>query len=49
MLVVTITKNATSKPGTYEIDFVAGCASALSCDPPIAESRAGFTAFVLKP
>ena len=46
-LVVTITKNATSKPGIYEIRFVGGCPSALSCIPPIAESRAGFVAFVL--
>jgi hypothetical protein len=49
MLVVTITKNATPKPGTYEISFVAGCASEFSCEPPIAESRTGFTAFVLNP
>lgn len=49
MLVVTITKNATSRPGTYEISFVAGCASEFSCEPPIAESRSGFTAFVLNP
>jgi hypothetical protein len=46
-LVVTITKNATSKPGIYEISFVGGCPSALSCIPPIAEFRAGFVAFVL--
>ena len=49
MLVVTITKNTTSKPGTYEISFVAGCASQFSCEPPVAESRTGFTAFVLNP
>jgi hypothetical protein len=42
-LVVTITKNATSKPGIYEISFVAGC----PCVPPVAESRAGFVNFVL--
>jgi hypothetical protein len=46
-LVVTITKNATSKPGIYEISFVGGCPSLLSCVPPVAESRAGFEAFVL--
>jgi hypothetical protein len=46
-LVVTITKNATSKPGIYEISFVGGCPSSLSCVPPVAESRAGFVAFVL--
>ena len=46
-LVVTITKNATSKPGIYEISFVGGCPSLLSCVPPVAESRAGFVAFVL--
>ena len=47
VLVVTITKNATSKPGIYEISFVAGCPSQLSCLPPIAESRAQFAKFVL--
>jgi hypothetical protein len=46
-LVVTITKNATSKPGIYEISFIAGCPSQLSCLPPIAESRARFANFVL--
>ena len=46
-LVVTITRNATSKPGIYEIRFVGGCTSWVSCVPPIAESRAGFAAFVL--
>jgi hypothetical protein len=46
-LVVTITKNATSKPSIYEISFVGGCTSSLSCVPPVAESRAGFVAFVL--
>jgi hypothetical protein len=45
-LVITITKNATSKPGIQVIDFVAGCASQFSCEPPIAETRAAFTAFV---
>ena len=45
-LVVTITKNATSKPGIYEIRFVAGCASQLRCEPPVQESRAAFAAFV---
>ena len=47
VLVVTITKNATSKPGVYEISFIAGCPSELSCLPPIAESRAQFANFVL--
>jgi hypothetical protein len=46
LLVVTITKNATSKPGIYEIRFVGGCTSVFSCEPPIAETRAAFTAFV---
>lgn len=46
LLVVTITKNATTKPGIYEIRFVGGCTSTLSCKPPIAETRAGFAAFV---
>jgi hypothetical protein len=45
-LVVTITKNATSKPGIYEISLVGGCASQLSCVPPIAESRAQLVNFV---
>ncbi len=34
-LVVTITKNATSKPGIYEISFVGGCPSPLSCVPSV--------------
>jgi hypothetical protein len=46
-LVITITKNPTSKLGTYEINFVGGCSSVLSCVPPVAETRAGFVAFVL--
>jgi hypothetical protein len=46
-LVVTITKNATSKPGFYEISFVAGCPGILRCVPPTAETRTGFVAFVL--
>jgi hypothetical protein len=46
-LVVTITKNATSKPGIYEISFVGGFPSQLSCVPSVEESRAGFVAFVL--
>jgi hypothetical protein len=49
LLVVTITKNATSKTGTYEIQFVGGCTSVRSCEPPIAESKAAFIAFVLNP
>ena len=46
-LVVTITKNPTSQPGTYEIDFVGKCSSILSCIPSDAESRTGFANFVL--
>jgi hypothetical protein len=46
-LAVTITRNATSKPGIYEISFVGGCPSMFSCVPPVAETRAGFVAFVL--
>jgi hypothetical protein len=46
-LVVTITKNPTSRPGVYEISFVGGCPSPLSCLPPIAESRTRFANFVL--
>jgi hypothetical protein len=46
-LVVTITKNATSKPGIYEIRFIGGCPSELSCVPPSAESRTQFVNFVL--
>ncbi len=46
-LVITITKNAMSKPGIYEISFVGGCPSPLSCVPPVAETRAKFVAFVL--
>ena len=42
----TITRNATTKFGVDEIDFTAGCVSLLSCIPNIAESRAGFRAFV---
>ena len=48
-LVITVTKNATTKPGIYEISFVGGCPSVLSCVPSIAESRAAFVAFVLTP
>lgn len=46
LLVVTITKNPTTKPGLYEIRFVGGCTSTLGCQPPIAETRAAFLAFV---
>jgi len=45
-LVVTITKNPTSQSGTYEIDFVGGCSSWLSCVPSVAESRTSFANFV---
>ena len=45
-LVVTITKNATPQPGTYEIDFIGKCASVLSCVPSAAESRTRFANFV---
>jgi hypothetical protein len=46
-LVVTITKNPTSQPGTYEIDFIGKCTSILSCIPSDAESRTSFANFVL--
>jgi hypothetical protein len=46
-LVVTITKNPTSQPGTYEIDFIGKCSSILSCIPSDAESRTRFANFVL--
>jgi hypothetical protein len=46
-LVVTITKNATSKPDIYEINFVGGCPSIVTSVPPVAESRARFINFVL--
>jgi hypothetical protein len=45
-LVVTITKNPTSQSGTYEIDFIGGCSSMLSCIPSVAESRTSFANFV---
>jgi hypothetical protein len=45
-LVVTITKNPTSQSGTYEIDFIGGCSSWLSCVPSVAESRTSFANFV---
>jgi hypothetical protein len=46
-LVITITKNPTSQPGTYEIDFIGNCSSILSCIPSTAESRTKFASFVL--
>jgi hypothetical protein len=46
-LVVTITKNPTSQPGTYEIDFIGKCSSIFSCIPSDAESRTRFANFVL--
>jgi hypothetical protein len=49
MLVVTITKNTTLQSGVYEMDFVAGCSSILSCIPSVAESRARFASFLLAP
>jgi len=45
-LVVTITKNPTSQSSIYEIDFIGGCSSMLSCIPAVAESRASFANFV---
>ena len=45
-LVVTITKNPTSQSGTYEIDFIGGCSSMLSCIPSVTESRASFANFI---
>lgn len=47
MLVVTITKNPTSQPGSYEIDFIGKCLSIWSCIPSAAESRTKFENFVL--
>jgi hypothetical protein len=47
ILVVTITKNTTLQSGVYEIDFVGGCSSILSCIPSVAESRARFASFLL--
>jgi hypothetical protein len=49
MLVVTITKNTTLQSGVYEIDFVGGCSSILSCIPSVAESRVRFASFLLAP
>jgi hypothetical protein len=46
-LVLIITKNPTSQPGTYEIDFIGKCSSILSCIPSEAESRTRFANFVL--
>jgi hypothetical protein len=45
-LVVTITKNLTSQKGIYEINFVGGCPSLLSCVPSVEESRTSFANFV---
>jgi hypothetical protein len=47
-LVVTITKNPTAQPGTYEIDFIGKCTSIWSSIPSDAESRTGFANFVLR-
>jgi hypothetical protein len=46
-LLVTITKNPTSQPGTYEIDFIGKCPSIWSCIPSGTESRTRFANFVL--
>jgi hypothetical protein len=46
-LIVTITKNPTSQPSIYEIDFIGECSSILSCVPSAAETRTRFTNFVL--
>lgn len=45
-LVVTISKNPTPQPGTYEIDFIGNCPSILSCIPSAAETRTKFAIFV---
>jgi len=45
-LVVTITKNPTSQSSIYEINFIGGCSSMLSCVPSAAESRTSFANFV---
>jgi hypothetical protein len=45
-LVVTITKNASSQSGIYEIDFIGKCTSIWSCIPSDAESRTNFANFV---
>lgn len=45
-LVVTITKNPATPLGTYEIDFIGGCSSGLSCVPPVEETRTSFANFV---
>jgi hypothetical protein len=45
-LVVIITKNPSSQPGTYEINFIGKCTSIWSCIPSDAESRASFANFV---
>ena len=46
LLVVTITKNATLRPGIYEIRFVGGCTSVLTCEPSVADSKASFATFI---
>jgi hypothetical protein len=45
-LVVTITKNPTRQSGTYELDFIGGCSSSVSCVPSVEESRTSFANFV---
>jgi hypothetical protein len=45
-LVITITKNATTQSGTYEIDFIGKCPSMLSCIPSAPDSRTRFANFV---
>jgi hypothetical protein len=45
-LVVTITKNPASQSNTYEIDFIGGCSSGLSCVPSVEETRTSFANFV---
>ncbi len=49
ILAFTITKNQTPQPDVYEIDFVGGCPSILSCMPPVSEARAAFAKSILTP
>jgi hypothetical protein len=46
-LVLAITKNPTSQPGTYEIDFIGKCSSVFGCIPSAEESHIRFENFVL--
>jgi hypothetical protein len=46
-LVIIVSKNPTSHPSIYEINFIGKCSSILSCIPSVAESRTRFANFVL--